>query len=77
MTPAEFRAWQERLGLTYVELRSLTGWSPDTIARYRRDGSSIPPHVELACETLEARLRKPTRRAKRATSRRRPSRDRT
>lgn len=63
MTPAEFRAWQERLGLTYAELRSLTGWSPDTISRYRKDGSRIPPHVELACEALEARLRRRKARA--------------
>lgn len=58
MTPAEFRAWQERLGLTYEALTKLTGWAANTIKKYRTDGTEIRRDVALACEGLEARLGK-------------------
>jgi hypothetical protein len=58
MSPADFRAWQERLGLTQNEVERITGWSSATIVKYRRDGEKIPLSAQLVTEAVEARLAK-------------------
>lgn len=38
MTPGSFRAAQEHLGLSGIQIGQALGKSPNTIVRYRRDG---------------------------------------
>lgn len=49
---AEFRDWQDRLGLTNREVCDILGLSTTTVKDYRRN-RAIPPVVAMACRHLE------------------------
>lgn len=52
MTPAEFRNWMDRLGLTLPDAARLLEVHRSTIARWRSEGCDRV--VTLACEHLES-----------------------
>jgi len=49
MTPAQFRDFMEKHGLTYEAVRRDFGYSPATISKYRDDATGeLPKDVDLA-----------------------------
>ena len=63
MTPAEFRAWQARMGLTVRAAAELLDVAPSTVQAYRTGisrstGQPVPVQrvVALACAALAAGL---------------------
>lgn len=63
MTPADFRAWQARMGLTVRAAADLLGVAPSTVQDWRTGTSratgrpvAVPHVVALACAALAARL---------------------
>ena len=63
MTPADFRAWQARMGLTVRAAADLLGVAPSTVQDWRTGTSrstgkpiELPPMLALACEALAAGL---------------------
>lgn len=52
MTPADFRAWMQRLGLSKTGAAAALGCSPSTVARYLR-GDGLDRTIELACWAVE------------------------
>ena len=63
MTPAEFRAWQARMGLTVRAAAELLDVAPSTVQAYRTGISrstgqpvAVPRVVALACAALAAGL---------------------
>ncbi len=57
MTTEEFRAWQDKLGLTVIEAAEILGFSPRTIKTYRTGFGIIPKAVTALCRST---LRDPT-----------------
>ena len=57
MTTEEFRAWQDKLGLTVIEAAEILGFSPRTIKTYRTGYGIIPKAVTALCRST---LRDPT-----------------
>jgi transcriptional regulator with XRE-family HTH domain len=55
MTPEEFRAARERLGLTQEELADMLGLRKNTVWRKEKGLQAIEPRDELAIEALLAR----------------------
>ena len=63
MTPADFRAWQARMGLTVRAAADLLGVAPSTVQDWRTGTSrrtgkpvELPPMLALACSALAAGL---------------------
>ena len=63
MTPADFRSWQARMGLTVRAAADLLGVAPSTVQAYRTGISrstgqpvAVPRVVALACAALAAGL---------------------
>lgn len=63
MTPADFRSWQARMGLTVRAAADLLGVAPSTVQDWRTGTSratgrpvAVPHVVALACAALAARL---------------------
>jgi len=63
MTPADFRAWQARMGLTVRAAADLLGVAPSTVQDWRTGTSrstgkpiELPPMLALACAALAAGL---------------------
>lgn len=54
MTPADFIAWQSRLGLTIDQAGRVLGVARRTVTAYRTRPGPLPFTVELACRYLEA-----------------------
>lgn len=52
MTPAEYRALRDQLGLTQVELAEALGVTSNTIARRERGELAIPAEAERAIMCL-------------------------
>jgi len=52
MTPAEFRAWRNRLGWGKAEAADHLGMGRNTAARYEAGENAIPRYVALACAAL-------------------------
>lgn len=52
MTPAEFTAWRQRLGLTKTEAATALGLSPNMPRVYERGDTSIPRYIALACAAV-------------------------
>jgi transcriptional regulator with XRE-family HTH domain len=66
MTPADFRAWRKRLGLTQAAAATALGMSVSQIIDYEigtKRGTdrpaSIPKHVALACAAVAHGLQEP------------------
>ena len=58
MTPAEFREWRKRLGLTQDEAADRLGVSRNTIINWEKGVTAMPTFMKEACEAVEDRLRK-------------------
>lgn len=58
MKANELVAWRKRWGLTQRQLAQALGVDVMTVSRWERGVRSIPPHLPLALEALESRLRK-------------------
>ncbi len=63
MTPADFRSWQARMGLTVRAAADLLGVAPSTVQDWRTGTSrstgkhiELPPMLALACAALAAGL---------------------
>jgi len=63
MTPADFRAWQARMGLTVRAAAGLLCVAPSTVQDWRTGTSrstgkhiELPPMLALACAALAAGL---------------------
>ena len=54
MTPAEFQAWRERLGLTRAQAAAELGMSVEYIRSAETGRREISKTVELACRAVEA-----------------------
>ena len=66
MTPADFRAWQARMGLTVRAAADLLGVAPSTVQDWRTGTSrstgkpiELPSMLALACAALAAGLLPP------------------
>lgn len=57
MKADELLAWRKRRGLTQRQLARALGVDVMTVSRWERGVRSIPPHLPLALEALEHRLR--------------------
>lgn len=55
MTPSDFIAWREHLGLNRKEAAEALGVAQNTITAYER-GQRIPLYIALACSALAMRL---------------------
>ena len=55
MTPADFRAWRKRLGLSQSGAAEALGISPRMVWSYENGEHPLPKTVALACEAVEAR----------------------
>lgn len=55
MTPAEFKALRERLGMTQKAFGAEFGRTERWVQMVER-GPAVEPMVELACEALEKRM---------------------
>lgn len=53
MSPAAFRAWQDRLGLSGRDIARLLGVSEFTVIRWRMGKTRVSRVVALACLALE------------------------
>ena len=70
VTPADFRAWQARMGLTVRAAAELLDVAPSTVQAYRTGISrstgqpvAVPRVVALACAALAAGLAREGRKA--------------
>lgn len=52
MTAAEFKQWQEDLGLSITKTAKVLDLSPRAVSYYRSGGRPIPKTLEIACGTL-------------------------
>lgn len=57
MKGIELSMWRKQNGLTQKELAQTLGVDVMTISRWERGVRSIPPHLSLALEALEHRLK--------------------
>jgi len=53
MSPADFVAWQARLGLTLGQAACVLDVSRRTVTTYRTGPKAVPFAVELACRWIE------------------------
>jgi hypothetical protein len=51
--PEEFAAWQERVSLSNQECADVLGVALSTIKGYRREGTTIPDAIAIACRAME------------------------
>ena len=52
--PEEFAAWQERVSLSNQECADVLGVALSTIKGYRREGTTIPDAIAIACRAMES-----------------------
>lgn len=57
MTGADLKNWRKKWGITQIKLARLLGTYQETISRWERDKRGIPPHLSLALEALENRMK--------------------
>jgi transcriptional regulator with XRE-family HTH domain len=55
MESKELKQRRERLGMTQAELADILGVAENTVWRYEKGATSIPKHMTLTLEALEAR----------------------
>ncbi len=55
MEAKELKQRRARLGLTQAELASVLGVAENTVWRYEKGATTIPKHMALTLEALEAR----------------------
>ncbi|HEX8286788.1 MAG TPA: helix-turn-helix domain-containing protein [Pyrinomonadaceae bacterium] len=55
MESKELKQRRERLGMTQAELADVLGVAENTVWRYEKGATSIPKHMSLTLEALEAR----------------------
>jgi transcriptional regulator with XRE-family HTH domain len=58
MTPEEFKAERQRLGLTQAQLAKLIGLYPLTISKYERGDRAIPNPTAMLMRLLKPPVRK-------------------
>ena len=59
MTPAAFKTWRSRLGISQREAGELLGRTERMIRYYESGEKKIPKGVALACWAIEQRKKKP------------------
>jgi transcriptional regulator with XRE-family HTH domain len=55
MEPAELKQRREQLGMTQAEFAEVLGVAENTVWRYEKGAQTIPKHMALSLEALEAR----------------------
>jgi DNA-binding XRE family transcriptional regulator len=57
MTGQDLKNWRKKWGITQVELAQKLRTYQETICRWESEKRGIPPHLSLALEALENRMK--------------------